>query len=495
MYRLVLYVLSGLIVVAMILGLFGAVPYSPLALAYSSAILLIVSWITNELFARVWKTSPNVESVYITALILALIISPPSAGQYLSIAPFLIWTAILSMAVKYILAVYKKHIFNPAAIAVVITAFAIGQSATWWVGTLWMLPFVAIGGLLIARKIRRFDLVLAFLVAALAVIFATSSAPSDVLGILNKAFVDSPIAFFALIMLTEPLTTPPSRKLRIIYGALTGLLFAPAVHIGAVYSTPELALVVGNIFSWIASPKEKYVLTLESAHWIAHNTKDFVFASDMPMRFRPGQYLEWTLGHEKPDSRGNRRYFTVASSPTEKKVHVGVKLFEKSSSFKSSLASLQAGDAIIAGQLSGEFLLPRDPAKKLAFIAGGIGITPYRSMVKYLLDTGDKRDIVLLYSNNYQKEIAYKDVFNAAVYSLNMKWVNTLTDMDAVPTDWKGRTGFVSGAMIKEEIPDYAERMFYISGPHGMVTACKDALLRLGIARKDIMTDYFPGFV
>src|SRR5258708_38616884 len=80
---------------------------------------------------------------------------------------FLGWAAILAMASKYVLALYKKHLFNPAAIAVVITSFVLHDSASWWIGTVSMLPFVLIGGLLVIRKLRQEDMVWSFFIAAL----------------------------------------------------------------------------------------------------------------------------------------------------------------------------------------------------------------------------------------------------------------------------------------------------------------------------------------
>lgn len=134
------------------------------------------------------------------------------------------------MALKFILAINKKHIFNPVAISVAVTAIFINASANWWVGSASMLPIVAIGGFLVIRKIKRWDLVLSFLITALIVIGP---------GRWLRSVRDTPLIFFAVIMLTEPLTTPPRRILRIIYGALVGLLFAPQIHLGSIYTTPN----------------------------------------------------------------------------------------------------------------------------------------------------------------------------------------------------------------------------------------------------------------
>jgi len=114
------------------------------------------------------------------------------------------------------------------------------------------------------------------------------------------------------------------------------------------------------------------------------------------------------------DSRGNRRYFTIASSPTEKELRLGVKFYPNGSSFKKALASMNEADTIIASQLSGDFIMPSNKKKKLVFIAGGIGITPFRSMIKYLIDTKQKRDIVLIYSNRTKTDVIYKNIFDSA---------------------------------------------------------------------------------
>src|SRR6185312_15985443 len=131
MYRVVLYYLILLLGVAFIFCFLGILPYNPLLLLVSVLFLVAVSWVTNKIFAYVFHAPANVESVYISALILALILSPIKSIADL---PLLFWAAVLAMASKYILAINKKHIFNPVAVAVVLTAFGFNGSASWWVG-------------------------------------------------------------------------------------------------------------------------------------------------------------------------------------------------------------------------------------------------------------------------------------------------------------------------------------------------------------------------
>lgn len=491
MYRLVLYYLVVLLVVAALFGLVGILPYNPANLAFSTLLILAVCWVANVVFAKSFGAIPNVESVYITGLILALIITPVDPTNYAGVG-FLIFASAWAMASKYMFAIGKKHLFNPAAFGVALSMLVIGQSATWWVaGNLPLLPFVLIGGLLIVRKIRRFDLVVSFSIVTLLTIAATTTVSSPAAALL-QTLQHSSFFFLALVMLTEPLTMPPSRTLRIIYGAIVGFLFAPNIHIGSFYFTPEIALLIGNIFVYFASPKGRFMLTLLERNEIAAGTYEFVFAPDKIFHFQPGQYLEWTLAHSPSDTRGNRRYFTIASSPTEDTVRLGVRVYEPESTFKRALLALQPGDTISASSLAGDFVLPKDQKKKLVFIAGGIGVTPFRSQVQYLMDTKDARSAVLLYSNKTAAEIAYKDTFDRAEQEIGLKTVYAVTNEQSTLSGVYA--GFIDGALITREVPDYKERMFYISGPHGMVTAFKKTLRAMGVSRFNIKTDYFPGF-
>lgn len=491
MYRLVLYYLLILIVAATIYSYFGILPFNPILFLLSVIFLIIVSWISNKVFAFAYDAPTNTESVYISALILALILSPIRS---LSDLPLLFWAAVLTTASKYILALHKKHIFNPVAVAVVLTAFGFNGSASWWVGTMAMLPFSLLG-LLIVRKIKTYDLMFYFYVSSLATMLGFSLFQGRNLSTtLTQIVFSSPMFFFAFIMLTEPLTTPPSKTLQSIYGAIVGVLFAPQFHLGRFYTTPEQALVIGNIFSYIVSPKYKIISTIQQKIQINPDTFDFLLDPQKKLAFSPGQYMEWTLPHKNPDSRGNRRYFTIASSPTEHPLRLGVKFYEKGSSYKKKLIDIDNQTPIVGAQLAGDFILPKNKQKKLVFIAGGIGITPFRSMIKYLADVKERRSIVLFYANKTAEEIVYSDVFTEAEQLLGIKTVYTLTDASKIPADWNGNVGRVDMKMILREVPDFMERIFYLSGPYSMVTACEEMLKRMGVHKKQIKIDFFPGF-
>ncbi len=491
MYRLVLYYLIFLLGVALLLSFAGVMGYDPFALLFTTGFLLAACSISNWIFARAFAVAPNAESTYITALILALIISPLQSYADLW---FLGWAAVLAMASKYIVAIGKKHIFNPAAFAVALTYVAIDQSASWWIGSAVMLPFVLAGGVLVVRKLQRADLVVSFLLTGLVtILLGAVITGSDWIATVERIMLYSPAFFFAFIILTEPLTSPQSADWRVLYGALVGLLFVPEIHIGGFFTTPEFAILIGNIFAYLVSPKRTLVLQLKRKTKLAPDVYDFVFAPPSKFAYAPGQYMEWTLGHADPDSRGNRRYFTLASSPTESNLRLGVKFYDASSSFKQALLSLDTNSEVVASQLAGDFTLPRDPKQKCVFIAGGIGITPFRSMIKYLLDKHERRPVTLFYAGRTANELVYLDIFEKARSELGIKTIYTITDSARVPSWWQGKVGRITPALLKEQVPDYKDSLFYISGPKSMVDGFKALLRQLNVAETHIKTDFFQG--
>lgn len=491
MYRLLLYYLIGLLIVAVGLSIVGDLHYSPLVIIASTLILVGACWAINRTLAFIFSAPINSESSLITAFILALIITP-KLGLYDVL--FLLAAAGLAMGSKYILTINRKHIFNPAAIAVVLTAFGPRQAASWWVGSAVLLPFV-IGGVLLVRKLRRGQMVTIFLLAVLATtIVYTVLSQGNIVTALKEATLSSPMFFLGFVMLTEPLTLPPVKSKQTWYALLVGVLVPPQVHLLSLYSSPELALVIGNIFAYIFSPKTKLFPVLKQKVKIANNTIDFIFSGGQPIEYQPGQYMEWTLPHKNMDGRGSRRYFTLASSPTEPDIRLGVKFYESGSSYKKALLDINSETPIVAGQIAGDFTMPRDPNQKLAFIAGGIGITPFRSMIKYLLDTGEERQVTMLYSVRNAQDMAYKELFEEARQRIGLRTTYALTGNGAVLPNEHCVPGFITKQTIQEQIPDYMERVFYISGTHAMVVSMQHILSELGVSKSHIKVDYFPGY-
>lgn len=490
MYRIVLYELIALLFIAGVASAFGFLSFSPIYLAWSIVLITTIAVISNYIFAFIFNAPSNPESTYITALILALIISPPTSVIDPHFLSLMFWATTWAIASKYIFAIGNKHLFNPAAFGVAVTAFFLTQSATWWIATSAMVPFVIIGGFLITRKIKRFDLVLSFLTISSFVIFVPAIAHGvDLTSSITRAFVLVPTIFLATVMLTEPMTTPPTRTKRIIYGVIVGSLFFPGINLLGLYVTPELALLTGNLFSYLISPKTKLLLTLTNRVRLTHDVYEFVFATNRQLAFSSGQYLEWTLTHKDYDNRGIRRYFTITSAPTDQTIRLGVKFYNPASTFKQTLMSLHKGNTLVASQLSGDFVMPANPRKKLVFIAGGIGITPFISMIRNLINKNKSRDIVLLYANKTSNDAAYRDILDNA----NANGVRIVYAFSNEP-EASGGIATINSDVIRSQIPDFSERIFYISGPHGMVAGIATTLRALGIPSSHIKADYFPGF-
>jgi glycine betaine catabolism B len=491
MYRLALYYVAGLLVVAFWLGFFKLAPVDPTALAFSFVVIAAVCWFANRLFAMFVRVPANTESVYITALILTLILPPVTAANRFGVAG-LVLASVVAVASKFALAIGRKHIFNPVAIGVAASALLLDQPATWWVGgNLTLLPFVLAGGLLVVRKMQRFDMIGVYTLANLATTLAMTSA-SMVGEALTESVLYSPLLFAGFAMLTEPLTAAHAKWPRIAYGAMIGALSSPNIHIGSFYLTPEIAFLFGNAFAYAVNPKGRFKFTLVRIEQMASGCYDFVFKPDRKLVFQPGQYLDWTLDVRNPDDRGNRRPFTIASAPIDEEVRLGVKFNPDSSAFKRSLAQMQPGDAIFGSQLAGDFTLPQNQDEKLAFIAGGIGVTPFRSMVRDLLSRQDKRSVVLLYGANRIDEIAYSSLFDMAERELGLRTVYAVAEGETPRSNL--HPGFIDEALIQREIPDFKDRTFYVSGPQAMVARFQRVLNELGVARSRIKVDFFPGF-
>ena len=494
MYKLLILYLSVILLGATVLSFFKVLAYNPLYLLLSTSLLVFFSWLFNYLMSYIFDAPVNPESSIITGLILALIITP--TYQSFTSITFILAVTGLAMASKYILAIKERHLFNPAAVAVFLTSIGPKQSASWWVGSAALMPIVLIGGIILVRKIKREEMLIYYVVASLIVttVYAVID-KSGVITSLKNAILTSPLLFLGFVMLTEPLTSPSNRKTQRWYAVIVGGLIPPQVHFLSYYTSPEVGLLIGNIFGYLFGPKTKLFLYINKKIKVAKNTLDFVFIPDKPLSYLPGQYMEWTLPHDRTDFRGSRRYFTLASSPTESNLRLGIKFYNDSSSYKKKLIDGDEGTLLIASHVSGDFVMPKNKSEKLVFIAGGIGITPFRSMVKYLIDKNEKRDITLLYFAGNSDDFAYKEIFEEARAKLKINVFYFMSQDDAKTFGNYSYKGVISGDLIKKMVPDYSQRKFYICGPTAMLTATNDILLGLSLTKKKIVKDYFPGYI
>jgi glycine betaine catabolism B len=154
------------------------------------------------------------------------------------------------------------------------------------------------------------------------------------------------------------------------------------------------------------------------------------------------------------------------------------------------LRALTVGDVVIASQLAGDFILPKETTKKIALIAGGIGVTPFRSQLQHVADKNEIRDIVLFYGNNTIAEVAYGELFAKLGAKIGLK---TIYVFAKEPASNEYETGYFSAEIVKRHLSDYAERTWYISGPPPLVHSAETVLRSLKVPRKNIKKDFFPG--
>jgi ferredoxin-NADP reductase len=483
MYRLMLYGLLIEFGYALFLALFGKIAASPIHMVIALAVLLLSSFGANWFFGKITKAAVNTESVFVTALLLFFIFDPNTSS--IERIGFLVLGAVIAQVSKYLFAVGRRHLLNPVAASAVILGLIGAPLVTWWIATPLMLPAVLVLGLMVVRKIRRFEEVLAFIGAAM------------ITGLLQgisaqSLFVSWPIVFFATMMLTEPRTAPAMKRDQIIFGAGVGVLFMSMFSVGPIFMTPELSLVIGNIFAFLVSSKQVIRLTFKEKSKETEQVYDYVFTPDHQLNFTAGQYAEWTLPLQKSDSRGNRRYFTIASAPSDAEIHLGVRVEQKNSSaFKQQLLEMKPGDEMFVSHLAGEFVLPKNTQQKLVWIAGGIGVTPFRSMMRELAAKNEKRDVHLFYCANTETDFAYQKELE----QLSEKIGSTISYVVAKPIGaWAGKCGYITKELIEAEVPDYMSRLFYFSGPPMMVENYVHLVRSMGVPKKQIRTDYFPGF-
>ena len=213
---------------------------------------------------------------------------------------------------------------------------------------------------------------------------------------------------------------------------------------------------------------------------------------DNRLNYRAGQYAIVDLG-TKEDPKGPLRSFTMASSPTENVILITTRI--RDSPFKKKLAALNIESTVTITSPLGQFILPDDHSKPLVFLSGGIGVTPFRSMIKYATDTELPLKIIMFDANRNQDNILFKDEFDEwAKLNENVKIVYTL---DIAQDDWKGEQGYINKAMIVKywDADKLDKSIFYICGPPGMLKAMQKLLQDdLSIPQQRIRTEEFIGY-
>ncbi|MBI2610208.1 FAD-dependent oxidoreductase [Candidatus Giovannonibacteria bacterium] len=240
----------------------------------------------------------------------------------------------------------------------------------------------------------------------------------------------------------------------------------------------------------------QYKFSLKERHEVAEGTVAFIWDTSVTpdFNFRAGQFVTLTL--ENPlytDEKGNSRDFSIASSPNDRGI-IMIASRMTGSAFKRSLLELPFGAEIMADGPFGMFSLHEKTDKKAVFIAGGIGITLSRSIIKYATEEKLPHKITLLYSNRNPRGAAFlRDLNNWEHKNPNLKVIATMTQV-APEDNWRGETGYIDENFIKNKIEDLSSSIFYIVGPPGMVKGVTESLEKVGISRDEMRFEEFTGY-
>lgn len=225
---------------------------------------------------------------------------------------------------------------------------------------------------------------------------------------------------------------------------------------------------------------------------IAQGTLMVVFELvDEQPKFTAGQYFFIILPKlNYPDERGARRHFSIVNSPDEKRIlTMATRLSD--SGFKKTLNELPIGTEVEVGPVAGVFVLPEKFEHPLVFIAGGIGITPFMSMLKFVSEEKILTNITLIYSNRNQASTAYlKEVQDFSRTIPNLKLVLTMTEDE----HWDGEKRKVDADFIKEYTENLDNPFFYVVGPPPMTEAVMEELHKAGIKDENMKVEKFTGY-
>lgn len=220
-------------------------------------------------------------------------------------------------------------------------------------------------------------------------------------------------------------------------------------------------------------------LTLINKENLVDNVWAFRFEPETPLRWTPGQYMRVEIPHEQPDTEGTKRWFTISSAPYEGFLQITTRV--TLSTFKKALSGLAVGDKIeLIEEPHGDFVW-EDIALPKVFVAGGIGVTPFHSILKQRFYDGNNLPVTLVYGGRNQKLPFEKELqeWSEADSSLQVKYV-------------LGEP--LTAQKIAEVVPGLNGSLVYVSGPEPMVQALGQQLKGAGLPEAQLKTDEFPNY-
>jgi ferredoxin-NADP reductase len=241
-------------------------------------------------------------------------------------------------------------------------------------------------------------------------------------------------------------------------------------------------------------PTECHILTdmrvlFDHADQEAPTLTTFWFKPEKPIDYTAGQFTELMLHHNDPDDRGKKRWFTLSSAPGHELVSITTKYAgdDNSSSFKKALFRLTPGSDLTMREPMGDFVLPKDRGQPLVLVAGGIGLTPFHSMLEWLADHDEDRNIRFIYAVRTEDEIIFQNTFARA-------GIHATIIVSEPSNAWGGERGQASAESVLGLAEPSDNTLIYLSGPEPMIESLTKSLQLAGFPRRQLVTDSFPGY-
>ena len=227
---------------------------------------------------------------------------------------------------------------------------------------------------------------------------------------------------------------------------------------------------------------------------LAEGTMAFHFEKPAGFDFKPGQSADLTLFNPpETDSEGNTRTFSIASAPFEQNLMFATRM--RDTAFKRSMIQIPLGTRVKIDAAMGSFTLHKNSAKPAVFLAGGIGITPFLSILRQADHDRAPHKLYLFYSNHRPEDAAFLKALQAlAITNTNLRFVGTMTDMQKSKSNWDGETGPIDKEMLSRYLSDLRGPIYYIAGPPAMVAGMRQMLVATGVDEDDIRSEEFAGY-
>ncbi len=237
-----------------------------------------------------------------------------------------------------------------------------------------------------------------------------------------------------------------------------------------------------------------YRVRLIARREVAQRTMALYFERPAGFSFKAGQFIDLTLPDPpETDSEGNTRAFTLAGAPSEEHLMVVTRL--RDTAFKRVFNEMPFETVVNIEGPFGNLTLPESSARPLVFLAGGIGITPFRSMLVQAATQDLPHRLVLFYSNRHPEDAPFLHELQDLQRKIsNYTFVGTMTQMGKSDGSWTGETGYLDHAMLTRHLQGIESPLYYIVGPPAMVKGIRTMLKNVGVGKADIRTEEFAGY-